>query len=92
MKAGSPNADIDQLALFGDSRPSQGSSLPPGWDYRIDFIDATEEAELLALIATLPLEKARYKGYTARRRVVHFGTDYDFDDQRVSVRRLPIPA
>jgi alkylated DNA repair dioxygenase AlkB len=30
------------------------------------------------LIATLPLEEARYKDYTAKRRAVSFGFDYDF--------------
>jgi alkylated DNA repair dioxygenase AlkB len=81
------NAAADQLALFGEPPPS-GAPLPPGWDYQTEFIDAAEEAELLALIATLPLEEARYRGYTARRRVVHFGTDHDFEQQRV----LPAPA
>lgn len=81
------NAGVEQLALFGESAGTERPRLPPGWDYRTDFIDAAEEAGLLALIATLPLEEARYRGYTARRRVVHFGTDYDFDHQRV----LPAP-
>ena len=30
------------------------------------------------MIATLPLEEARYKDYTAKRRAVSFGFDYDF--------------
>jgi hypothetical protein len=75
------NAGADQLALFGDAlAPPQVAGLPSGWDYRSDFIDADEEAALLAFIATLPLEEARYKGYTARRRVAHFGSAYDYDD------------
>ena len=90
MQAGPTTAGADQLALFGESTATEKSGLPPGWDYRTGFIDATEEAELLAWIATLPLEEARYKGYTARRRVVHFGTDYDFDHQRV-LAAPPIP-
>jgi hypothetical protein len=76
-------AAADQLALFGAPPAPPGPSLPTGWDYRTDFIDAGEEAELLALIATLPLHEARYKGYTARRRVAHFGTAYDYDDNRL---------
>jgi alkylated DNA repair dioxygenase AlkB len=83
------NADADQLALFGDAVP-QRPALPPGWDYRSDFIDVDEEAALLVFIATLPLEEARYKGYTARRRVAHFGTAYDYDDHRL-LSRPPIP-
>ncbi|MDQ6640441.1 MAG: alpha-ketoglutarate-dependent dioxygenase AlkB [Pseudomonadota bacterium] len=82
------NADADQLALFGGPPPQAAPALPAGWDYRLEFIDADEEARLLAVIAALPLHEARYKGYTARRRVAHFGTAYDFDDNRL----LPGPA
>ena len=77
----------DQLALFADPTPRAPSSLPAGWDCRDDFIDASEEAELIEVIAALPLHEARYKGYTARRRVVHFGFAYDYDDNRL----LPSP-
>ena len=73
----------DQLALFGELPENAGPALPDGWSYRPDFIDAHEEAALLAVIEGLPLQEARYKGYTARRRVVGFGLSYDFDDQRL---------
>jgi len=85
------NADADQLALFGDGAPPQLPGLPSGWDYRPDFIDVDEEAALLEFIATLPLAEARYKGYTARRRVAHFGAAYDYDDQRL-LPAPPLPA
>jgi alkylated DNA repair dioxygenase AlkB len=77
----------DQPGLFGDDAAA-GKSLPQGWDYRPDFIDRDEEAALLEVIAALPLEEAIYKGYTARRRVVRFGTSYDFDDKVLQ----PAPA
>ena len=76
------NAAADQLGLFGEPPPG-GGALPTGWDYRTEFIDSAEEAELLALIATLPLHEARYKGYTAKRRIANFGTSYDYDDNRL---------
>jgi len=86
------NDRADQLALFGEPLPPQaGPALPAGWDLRLDFIDGNEEAALLALIATLPLEEARYKGYTARRRVAHFGTAYDYDRNRL-LPGPPLPA
>jgi alkylated DNA repair dioxygenase AlkB len=85
------NGEVDQLALFGDAAPSHVPGLPPGWEYRADFIDVDEEATLLAFIATLPLAAARYKGYTARRRVVHFGAAYDYDDNRL-LPAPPVPA
>ena len=72
----------DQLALFGELPEHAGPALPDGWAYRPDFIDAEEETGLLAAIATLPLQEARYRGYTARRRVAGFGLSYDFDAQR----------
>jgi alkylated DNA repair dioxygenase AlkB len=87
----SVNADADQLALFGDASPSQSPRLPPGWEYRPEFIDTNEEAALLAFIATLRLAEARYKGYTARRRVAHFGAAYDYDDRRL-LPAPPLPA
>ena len=80
-------ADADQLALFGDAPAPRAQALPPGWDYRTEFIDADEEARLLAFIAALPMHEARYKGYTARRRIAHFGSAYDYDDNRL----LPAP-
>ena len=83
------NAADDQLGLFADEPAPR--DLPAGWDHRRDFIDVDEEAALLAFIATLPLAEARYKGYTARRRVVHFGAAYDYDDHRL-LPAPPLPA
>ena len=56
------------------------AAWPEGLAYREDFIDAAEEARLLEVIAKLPLQAARYKGYVARRRVAAFGSRYDFDE------------
>lgn len=61
--------------------------LPPGMRYGEDFLSRDEEGALLAHIAELPLHEARYKSYTARRRIASFGTQYDYDDQRL----LPAP-
>ena len=77
----------DQLALFAGAPEPGTPGLPAGWEYRTDFISITEEAELLAAIGALPLEEARYRGYVARRRVAHFGTDYDYGANRL----LPAP-
>jgi alkylated DNA repair dioxygenase AlkB len=48
-------------------------------EYELDFLSHEEEAQLLAGIATLELREARYKEYTAKRRVASFGAGYDFD-------------
>jgi alkylated DNA repair dioxygenase AlkB len=79
----------EQLALFGQSHGPGETVLPDGWAYRTDFIDADEERALLEGIAGLPLAEAVYKGYTAKRRVAHFGTTYDFDsNERVTAPPL----
>jgi alkylated DNA repair dioxygenase AlkB len=83
--------DADQLSLFAGPAAAGALSLPKGWAYRLEFIDAAEEAGLLDFIAGLPLHEARYKGYTARRRVAHFGTSYDYDDNRL-LPAAPLPA
>ena len=84
------HAALDQLALFAPSASAQ-PALPAGWCYREAFIDADEEARLVEIVAGLPLHEARYKGYTARRRVVHFGFAYDYDDNR-PIPSPPLPA
>ena len=66
-----------------DDDPASALALPEGWQYRDDFITAEEEAELLATIGALTLHEARYKGWTAKRRVAHYGTSYDFDANRL---------
>ncbi len=81
----------DQLALFADPVPCAARALPAGWAYREDFLDAEEEARLLEAIAALTLHEARYKGYTARRRVAHFGFVYDYDDNRL-LPSAPLPT
>jgi alkylated DNA repair dioxygenase AlkB len=58
-------------------------ALPEGLEYADGFVSADEEAALLAAITDLPLAEARYRGYTARRRILSFGTRYDFDDDRL---------
>ena len=72
--------------MFGDA----GTALPPGLRLRPQFIAVDEEAELLAAIGQLPLAQARYRGFTARRRVASYGTQYDFDDLRL-LAGAPLP-
>ena len=59
-------------------------ALPPGMQYRLDFISRDEEAQLLSLIRALPLTEAKYHQYTARRRTVSFGASYDFSKQQAT--------
>jgi alkylated DNA repair dioxygenase AlkB len=52
--------------------------LPAGFAYAEDFVSPAEEAALLVEIGRLPLENARYKEWTANRRIVSYGGRYDF--------------
>jgi len=64
--------------------------LPQGLVYRPEFITPEEEWTLLAYCDTLPFKQSRLKGYTAKRRYLHFG--YEYDRQRdVFVQGEPLP-
>ncbi len=53
--------------------------MPGGLLYERDFLSLPEEAALLEEIRRLPLQEAKYKAYTARRRIAVFGSAYDFE-------------
>jgi alkylated DNA repair dioxygenase AlkB len=70
------------------------AGLPEGLAYEAAFIDRAHERELIDAIAALPLHAARYKEYTARRRVYAFGSKFDFDAYRLTpqpIGMLPAP-
>jgi alkylated DNA repair dioxygenase AlkB len=73
-----------QAALF-DAPP-----LPEGFVYRTGFIDEREESALLGDIGRLPFAEARYRQFTARRRVVYFGHAYDFSSNTLGAAP-PLP-
>jgi alkylated DNA repair dioxygenase AlkB len=66
------------------------SRLPPGMLYVPDFITEKEEAELLSIIASLPLQEAKYKAFTAKRRIISYGGTYDFSTNELTPAE-PIP-
>jgi alkylated DNA repair dioxygenase AlkB len=51
--------------------------LPGGLEYHRAFLAPREETELLAFFATLPFREATFREYTAHRRIVRYGRDYD---------------
>jgi alkylated DNA repair dioxygenase AlkB len=63
----------EQLALF------QPQSMPAGFRYAPDLIDAAEEARLVAALADLPFKEFEFHGFLGKRRVVSFGFRYDFN-------------
>jgi len=74
-----------QAELFGAQAP-----LPEGFVFQPEFLSVEEERALLEAIGRLALEEAKYKEYTARRRVAYFGHDYDFSKNRLG-EAPPIP-
>ena len=72
---------MEQAPLF--DLPEPAPTLPPGMRYAAEFLSCDEEAALIALIATLPLEAAKYKSWTARRRVTSFGGSFDYDANKL---------
>jgi alkylated DNA repair dioxygenase AlkB len=71
----------EQLALFADS-----SRLPDGLSCVADFISVSLEQDLIAHVASLPLQPFQFGPYEGKRRVASFGWHYDY-----SLRRL-LPA
>src|SRR5262245_32726791 len=64
--------------------------LPEGMIYQPDFITPDEETALLIEIGNLPLSEAKYKEYTAKRRIVSYGGSYDFSSNEL-IPAGPIP-
>jgi alkylated DNA repair dioxygenase AlkB len=74
-----------QRDLFGEAK------WPAGLRYVEDFVSLADEAALAAAIERLPFEHARYKEWTANRRIVSYGGRYDFSANEL-LPTGPIPA
>src|SRR5262249_60300590 len=71
--------------MFADESPR-----PEGLHYQPDFISAKEEAALIGHIRALPLAPFQFGIYEGKRRVVFFGSRYDFTRQRLeAAEELP---
>jgi alkylated DNA repair dioxygenase AlkB len=73
---------MQQETLFADLAPSPGA-LPDGLAYQPEFLTRGEERQLIELVRQLPLQEAKYKEYTARRRVVSYGGRFDYDSNEL---------
>jgi alkylated DNA repair dioxygenase AlkB len=76
---------MKQGELFGIQK-----ALPAGLVYEPDFISREEETALLTKISNLPLREAKYKEYTAKRRIMSYGATYDFSSNEL-IPAGPIP-
>ena len=73
------------------ARPPRTAAEPPaGFQYVDGLVEPDEERRILSLLEDLPWEVVVFRGYEARRRVVHFGHRYDVAARGVSPG-LPIP-
>jgi len=79
-------APSNQRELF--ERPAD---LPAGLSHRPHFLAPADEQSLLSEIRTLRLEEARYRSFTARRRIASFGAGYDFETNAL-LPAPPLPA
>jgi alkylated DNA repair dioxygenase AlkB len=69
-------------------------ALPQGLRFEPEVVAPAEERALLDLFTALPLRQARFKQYTARRRVFAYGSRFDFDAYRLNpseIGELPPP-
>jgi alkylated DNA repair dioxygenase AlkB len=82
---------MEQAPLFDLVDPPP-AGLPQGLRYEAAFLTAEEEAALIAVIRELPLAAAKYKSYTARRRVVSYGGSFDYDANRLQPTTALVPA
>jgi hypothetical protein len=67
------------------------NELPKGLLYDAAFLTQAEERTLLGALGKLSLEAARYKVFTARRRIASFGFGYDFGSNSLTPAP-PLPA
>ena len=66
------------------------AELPPGLEFREEFVSSAEEAGLLEQIGGLSFTPFQFHGWTGNRETVSFGWRYDFAQARVE-RAAPIP-
>lgn len=65
--------------------------VPPGFEYRADFLSAEDERHLLADIARIAFARVEMRGGVARRRTAHYGWSYGYE-RRTTEPGAPIPA
>jgi alkylated DNA repair protein (DNA oxidative demethylase) len=78
----------EQLPFVGLDVPE---GLPPGFEYRAEFLTEAEHDVLLSEFASWAFNEVRMRGVVARRSVRHFGFTYNFDTYQL-VEREPWPA
>ncbi|HET8667562.1 MAG TPA: alpha-ketoglutarate-dependent dioxygenase AlkB [Terriglobales bacterium] len=62
-------------------------TLPEGFIYQRDFLSDAEESELLRIVEGLDFAPFLFQGYTAKRRIVEYGFEYDFGTRKAAATR-----
>ncbi len=62
-------------------------SLPGGFVYKPEFLSSQEEIELLEAVKGEPFDAMDFHGYTAKRRIMEYGLEYDFGSRRTNATR-----
>ncbi|HYI09868.1 MAG TPA: alpha-ketoglutarate-dependent dioxygenase AlkB [Thermoanaerobaculia bacterium] len=65
---------------------------PEGFLYISDFLSERDASVLLAEIETYPFHDVVMRGQVARRTVIHFGWDYDYEGWKIAPTTPPSPA
>jgi DNA oxidative demethylase len=73
------------------TRSAVAAAPPPGLVYVPGFLSESDERELIAEIETYPFHEVRMRGQVARRTVIHFGWDYDYEGWSVHPTTPPSP-
>jgi alkylated DNA repair dioxygenase AlkB len=74
-----------------DSLFSIPPSFPKGFKYIDSFLSPDEEKELYEQIRSLPFHTFNFHGFQAKRKVVSFGYDYNFD-KKALIKGKEIPS
>jgi alkylated DNA repair dioxygenase AlkB len=70
-------------------RATRVSEPPEGLTYVDAFLGVEEERELLEELETYAFNEVRMRGQVARRTVIHFGWDYDYDGWKINPTTPP---
>lgn len=70
---------------------AKAEAPPEGLVYRRAFVSEAEERELIGLIERHEFQEVRMRGQVARRTVLHFGWDYNYDGWKIFPTDPPPP-
>ena len=82
---------MQHRTLFESSENESVLKTLEGLQYRPEFVDASDEAELLGHIETLPFQEFEFHGYLGKRRIVSFGWKYEYSGRGELKKAQEIP-